>query len=473
MDERLVLDEIRRHREKWQKLHLSDAVRDLPPSNASREDREECLRSLFKQIEGFAGEEVVLRALLERVKDIPSFESRVEELKREVAAEKEKNETVDTLMDSLERLKKECDAQVALAKSAAASQASVDYELSLNQFTEQKEEAMQSLKKLEREIAGASQQRDEIVRIFKEKEGEYELTQAMRNNQLDALRTELGESELILRNLENERKDIEDSGVVRRAESLCKEKCAQLNALTEEIAMIEAEISKREKENEIRCTSLSQTIEELKDKIAALEELIEELPSPLEWEKSQRKVSALQNLSKLEEERDSLSREVLEIENERLSLANSLSSLTAKLADMKLEKERIQGTISSIVRSASSNSELVQLLQSQCQMLESSMAKYQTEIQNFRDANLSKRQEKETWEQDVEQVRRNVRNLGYDPENPVIRHATPSTKPPSDLLEHPVMRCYVSNQSLRLGTVLYIIVIHALIYIISHGKFLK
>ena len=476
MDERALLETVRSVREEWDALDVPRVVCDVLEVAEKRcalsetgelveavEERKECASELLGRIRVLGDVGALLESLVENVRNIPSFEDRVKALKQEVCDEKQRNSTVDQLMDSLERLKKECKAQVALAESAAESQASVDFSLCMNSFWKQREDAQQEVSKVEQEVATVSQQRDEVLRVLKNKESEYDMTNTIRRDQIDSLRTELAETERLLSNMEKERDDIEKSGALQRVETCVDEKRTQLNDLDAELARMQARVSA--KNNEHRATA---NVEYLRARVLQLEAAIEQLPSPLEWDKAQKLLESARATSQLHHEQKSLDQAVASLKDQQLAQIRSLDSLTDNLKSLKSKRENLRQSIASIVDQAANTSDLARVLKSQFSALESQIARAEAEIRNLRESNVIKRQEKETWERDIEQLKRNLKS--YDPENPVIYHQTPKTN--RQLFTNPVLQFLLSNQHTRAATVIYVIVVHILIYIISSAKFM-
>ena len=471
-----MLETVRSVREEWDALDVPRVVCDVLEVAEKRcalsetgelveavEERKECASELLGRIRVLGDVGALLESLVENVRNIPSFEDRVKALKQEVCDEKQRNSTVDQLMDSLERLKKECKAQVALAESAAESQASVDFSLCMNSFWKQREDAQQELNKVEQEVATVSQQRDEVLRVLKNKESEYDMTNTIRRDQIDSLRTELAETERLLSNMEKERDDIEKSGALQRVETCVDEKRTQLNDLDAELARMQARVSA--KNNEHRATA---NVEYLRARVLQLEAAIEQLPSPLEWDKAQKLLESARATSQLHHEQKSLDQGVASLKDQQLAQIRSLDSLTDNLKSLKSKRENLRQSIASIVDQAANTSDLARVLKSQFSALESQIARAEAEIRNLRESNVIKRQEKETWERDIEQLKRNLKS--YDPENPVIYHQTPKTN--RRLPTNPVLQFLLSNQHTRAATVIYVIVVHILIYIISSAKFM-
>ena len=156
------------------------------------------------------------------------------------------------------------------------------------------------------------------------------------------------------------------------------------------------------------------------------------------------------------------------LRNQQLAQTTSLSSLTDNLESLKSKKEHLRQSIASIVAQAANTSDLARILKSQCSALESQIAVADAEIRNLRESNAIKRQEKETWERDIEQLKRSLKS--YDPENPVIYHQKPKTNRP--LPTNPLLQFLLSNQHSRAAAVIYVIAVHILIYIISGAKFM-
>lgn len=372
------------------------------------------------------------------IKSIPDFNFQINEIKQEAENERKKGETALALLKTLNDLKKECEEQIEMAKKTAASQSKIDFEVSLSEYQSRLKDAQNSLKSLKLEFDSITILKETKINELKAKESEIDTKFIAHQEQIETLQNELNDTYQALNETEKKQEEIEKSGSISELTNSIQKINEQIDELDNKANEIRNEIILRRKEKESKNEKLNQKINELKKSIDSVENLLNELPSHSQWSQIKNSYEKIKIIHEKTEKKEKLKNEASQIEKEIEEKKNQLNLKNQDLSKIKNQYESEKKNINDAIehfKSSSSNSnnktesdknrELISIIQTQIENLiqsEENNVKYSSLLKQ---QNQLKRSAKETLENEVNQLKKQLKNVNksnsnFDPENPQL-----------------------------------------------------
>jgi uncharacterized phage infection (PIP) family protein YhgE len=413
----------------------------------------------------------LFRSIISKLRTLPTFEIQLADLRSRAESARRGAEVVAALRDSLAQLRHECEDQVSIAGAAHSAAAS---DIDVSDFEEQKAAAEAELKAAEGDLLVLTRKKEQAIEQFRERQIEIDYASAVQAEQLEAFRNELREVELSVQESERLQEGMLASGLVAETEQKILEITSELSQITDQISELEHQIETRKGRNEVQRQLLLKRVESVNTTLSSIERALQELPSPFEWEKTQAELNVLRSAIELEDRQTSLKQELTKLSQDRAVLASSREAAQEELTLITAAVDRKKREIERLIDGADEDSEIVSVLKSQKKMLSVSLAGLNQEAHNLVQVNAERRREKDAWEGDVGQMKRQMKGMPSlrDPENPVVRLARPERRRKADDAGG-VTRLCITNRTFRLAVIGYIVFLHIIIYLMSFGRFMK
>ncbi|OHT04504.1 hypothetical protein TRFO_28017 [Tritrichomonas foetus] len=424
----------------------------------------------------------ILKLTRDTIKSLPNFSQKLNDLKKEVENERKKSETVATLLKTLNDLKKEYGEQVAIVRKTVTSKSQIDADISISEFQRKLRESQNSLRNVLSYHNSVKLQRDEKMGELEMKEADSDNQSMIREEQIRSLKTELNDTTSALNQVERQNEEIERNNKIPELIEEIETLNIQLNNFDQLINELRTKIQEKRNDQDKSSIFFENTISSLQKSIEKIEKELEELPSPAEWQKMKNEYQKIKIFIEKEQTKNEIEQQISQIHHEleikRKELENKNQEYSKILQNIDKEEKLSQHIINELkVNSKSSNNEVISVLQSQISDLSLSQNKNMRNVLVLQQENQEKRREKESIEEEIIQLKKQIKNANFDPENLKVvyvqnENIEKQTDEKNGITQKIADLCF-SNRTFRLSIFIYIIFLHFLVYLISFTSFMK
>ena len=425
------------------------------------------ISNIFKSIATISSPFDVITLSVNIIKSIPNYSSEIDMLKEKINDEKKKTEKVYKLRDIREQLKLDCDEQVRLAEKAAESQVHVDFDVQIAELMEQLRISENQIRDAKQQFNTLNESINKLLKTFNEKQNTNVKSSSIRQEQIEILDNELDDDKMILQELESVNNDQKKREEIMNLKNKIHSNYEEKDNIQNRYQLLKQEISQKKQNIINQQKNINENIQQLQQQINDNEMLLDQLPTPLQWNQMQKQILLIDDSLKIHNQQINFKNDLNILSNKRNILEKENISLTSLLQKDKAEDRNIINEIKNLISNNERSKPLIENFKNQQLDLQNKIQFLTNDIKSKELQNNSIQRDNLILEKELQTLSKNIPSDQYhqtlhkdkNKEKVVIYKG-------KNLTEQFLLKLSESR-SFRIFIIVYFILLHFVIFIIT------